>query len=128
MQLINEDYLSVAEAAELLKVAKSTLWRWINQGDVPAYRFGHRRILINRKDLDRLIVPVRTEIGEKTLERERQHLSCPMTGDEQRQALAALDAAEQFSRRLREQQMGQLFPDSAEGIRQMRESRTKRLL
>ena len=127
MQLINEDYLSVAEAAELLKVAKSTIWRWINQGDLPAYRFGHRHVLINQKDLSRLIAPARAEKGKEILEHERQRLSCPMTGDEQEKALAAIDAAERFSRRLREQQTGQLFPDSVEVIRQVREKRTKSL-
>ncbi|HUX86844.1 MAG TPA: helix-turn-helix domain-containing protein, partial [Chloroflexota bacterium] len=101
MQLINEDYLSVAEAAELLKVAKSTIWRWINQGDLPAYRFGHRHVLINQKDLSRLIAPARAEKGKEILEHERQRLSSPMTGDEQEKALAAIDAAERFSRRLR---------------------------
>ena len=61
MPLIEEHYLSVTKAAELLKVSKSTLWRWIGQGDLPAYRFGHRRVPIKEDDLDRLLVPT----GEK---------------------------------------------------------------
>jgi excisionase family DNA binding protein len=38
------EYLTVAEAAELLKVHKSTIWRWIESGSLPAYRVGRRGV------------------------------------------------------------------------------------
>jgi excisionase family DNA binding protein len=35
-----DEYLTVAEAASLLRVHKSTIWRWIENGSLPAYRVG----------------------------------------------------------------------------------------
>jgi excisionase family DNA binding protein len=58
MTAIDEEYLTVAEAAMLLRVAPSTIRRWIRQGDVPAYRLGQRRIVLRRADLATLITPV----------------------------------------------------------------------
>ena len=38
MLVVDDDYVSVAKAAELLNVSRSTLWRWIEAEKVPAYR------------------------------------------------------------------------------------------
>ena len=46
MHALDEDYITVAEAATLLRVAPSTVRRWIRQGDVPAYRIGQRRVAL----------------------------------------------------------------------------------
>ena len=46
-----DDYLTVAEAATFLKVSQATIWRRISKGEVPAYRFGARRILLKRAEL-----------------------------------------------------------------------------
>ena len=127
MAVVKEEYVTVAKAAELLKVSRSTLWRWIDQGDLPAYRFGRRRVLIRQDDLKTLITPARGEKGGGMLDKEREWLSRPLTKEEQRKALAALEAAEQFSAELRKRQGGQLFSDSAEIVREMREERTREL-
>ncbi len=129
MAVADEGYVTVAEAAQLLKVSRSTLWRWINQGRLPAYRFGERRVLIRQDDLRSLITPARGEKGGgmTEIEKERQRLSRPLTKEEQKKALAALEAAEQFSAELRKRQGGQLFSDSAEIVREMREERTREL-
>jgi hypothetical protein len=65
--------------------------------------------------------------GGKMLDVERQRLSRPLTHREQEKALAALAAAEKFSAELRQRQGGQLFSDSTELIREMREERTRQL-
>jgi len=127
MRLIDEQYVSVAMAAELLSVSKSTLWRWISQGDLPTYRFGHRRVLIKQQDLNLLISPAAGKVGEIMLAMERQRLSRPLTQREKEKALAALDAAEGFSAELRQRQGGQPFSDSAEIMREMREERIHQL-
>jgi len=57
--VLEEETLSVAEAAELLKVSKSTLWRWIDRGDLPAYRVGRRRIRLKRTDIENRLVAAR---------------------------------------------------------------------
>ncbi|MGI8549330.1 MAG: helix-turn-helix domain-containing protein [Dehalococcoidia bacterium] len=57
-QEIPGEYLTVAEAAKLLKVSQSTVWRWINRGEVPAYRVGQRRIRLRRDELAKIITLV----------------------------------------------------------------------
>ena len=59
MRAVDEEYLTVAEAATLLRVAPSTIRRWIREGDVPAHRIGRRRVALRRADLARLITPAR---------------------------------------------------------------------
>ena len=44
-------YYTVAEAASLLNVCHSTIWRWIKAGKLPAYRVGHKTIRIKPEDL-----------------------------------------------------------------------------
>lgn len=51
------DYYTVADAARLLDVSPSTIWRWIKAGRLPAARVGPRTIRIRQEDLDALIRP-----------------------------------------------------------------------
>lgn len=120
MTIVQEHYYTVAEAAELVRVSRSTLWRWISQGDLPAYRFGQRRVLIKRDDLDRLLTPAREETKGADLERERARLSRPLAAAERKQALGALEAAKRWSDQLLKAGDGASFPDSSEIVRQMR--------
>ena len=59
VRAVDEEYVTVAEAATLLRVAPSTVRRWIREGDVPAYRIGRRRVALRRDDLANLITPAR---------------------------------------------------------------------
>jgi excisionase family DNA binding protein len=132
---VEEKYITIAEAAELLGVSRSTLWRWIDQGMLSAYRFGQRRVLIRQADLKELISPVREAspargaegAGMTELERQRERLGRPLSTQEQKKALAVLEAAERFSTRLRERRGGELFSDSAEILRGMRDERSQEL-
>lgn len=58
----NVDWLSTADAAESLGITTRTLYRFINQGDLPAYRFG-RVIRVKRTDVDAFIEASRIEPG-----------------------------------------------------------------
>jgi excisionase family DNA binding protein len=58
MSALEDDYLTVDEAASLLRVAPSTVRRWIRQGEVPAFRLGKRRVALRRTDLSALITPL----------------------------------------------------------------------
>ena len=127
MTLLTENYVTVSQAAALLKVSTSTLWRWINRGDLPAHRFGHRRVMIKQNDLDRMISPARVEAPDDYWARERQRLSRPLTDAERDKALAAFEAAQRQAKEWRERSGGQLFSDSVEIIHEMREERTKQL-
>lgn len=56
------DWLSTADAAKSLGITTRTLYRFINQGDLPAYRFG-RVIRVKRDDVDQFIEASRIEPG-----------------------------------------------------------------
>src|SRR4051794_19720355 len=51
--------LSVAEAAKLLRVSRTTVWRWIESDKLPAFRVGPKNIRIQRQDLEKVVQPVR---------------------------------------------------------------------
>ena len=49
-----EEFLTVAEVAEMLKLNQQTIRNWIDQGSLPALRVG-RRVRIRRSDLERVL-------------------------------------------------------------------------
>ena len=51
------EYCTIAEAAQLLRVSKPTVARWIDSGRLPAKRVGPRLIRIRRVDLRQLDQP-----------------------------------------------------------------------
>ena len=53
------EYCTIAEAAQLLRVSKPTISRWIDSGRLPAVRRGPRAIRIRRADLGIVTQPVR---------------------------------------------------------------------
>jgi len=55
-------WLSTAEAAKRLGITPRTLYRFIDQGDIPAYRFG-RVIRLKEDEVDRFIETCRIEPG-----------------------------------------------------------------
>jgi excisionase family DNA binding protein len=52
-------YLTLAEAAAVLRVSRTTIWRWIADGRLPAYRAGRRAIRIRREDVQNALRPAR---------------------------------------------------------------------
>jgi excisionase family DNA binding protein len=52
-------YVSVAEAARILSVSPSTVWRWIDAAKLPAYRLGGHTIRIRVADLEAIARPAR---------------------------------------------------------------------
>jgi len=60
----DEPFYSVAEAALVLGVSPSTVWRWIDAGKLPAYRVGPKNIRIRRGDLHATVRPARTGAEE----------------------------------------------------------------
>ncbi len=56
-----KDYYTVAEAAEVLGVSPSTIWRWIKSRRLPAYRVGPKNIRIQKADVEAVIRPAREE-------------------------------------------------------------------
>jgi carbon-monoxide dehydrogenase medium subunit len=52
-----DDYLTVAEIAQLLRVHRTTVWRWITAGRLRAYRVGDRTLRVRREDVQSLLRP-----------------------------------------------------------------------
>jgi excisionase family DNA binding protein len=55
------DYYTVTQAAKILDVSPSTIWRWIEANKIPAYRLGLRKIRIRKEDLSTIITPARAK-------------------------------------------------------------------
>jgi excisionase family DNA binding protein len=128
MRALDEEYLTVAEAATLLRVAPSTVRRWIREGDVPAYRVGRRRVALKRDDLSNLIRPARpmgatsyTIIEDEKWEPRR------LTPEEKQRALEAMDRAQRHAEETRARRGGKLFPSSWITINEQRDERTRQL-
>jgi excisionase family DNA binding protein len=124
--IVDERYVTVEQAATLLGMSTSTVWRWINRGDLPAYRLGRRRVLIKRDDLDRMIGPARA--GKRSvLGHADQEILAPLTEEEKRQRLNAIEWLRSFQNELLRRRGGELFPDSAEELNEIRDQRTREL-
>jgi excisionase family DNA binding protein len=52
---VTYDLQSVKEAARLLRVSESTVWRYADQSLLPAYRVGRKRVMFRRGDLEALL-------------------------------------------------------------------------
>jgi excisionase family DNA binding protein len=129
MPALDEEYLTVSEAATLLRVAPSTVRRWIREGDVRAYRLGQRRIGIRRADLDTLITPVHPSAervskmtGDEQTEIRR------MTPEEQQRGLAALEHARRLNEEILAERGGKPFSPSWEILNELRDERTRQLM
>jgi excisionase family DNA binding protein len=54
MVQLQDELLTVAEAAKLLKVTRHTIYRWISEGRLPAVRYSPRVLRVRRQDLNRI--------------------------------------------------------------------------
>lgn len=128
MRAVDEEFVTVAEAATLLRVAPSTVRRWIREGDVPAHRIGRRRVALRRADLASLITPARPATEAKS----NATVGDPVVGrrltpEEQQRALEALDRARRHAAETRARRGGKLFPPSWITINEQRDERTRQL-
>ena len=126
MHTIDEEYLSVAEAATRLRVAQSTIRRWIREGDLPAYRLGRRRVGLKRGDLDRLVKPVRPAAYENQMSRITTDKPRRFTAEERQRGLEVMDELEQLAKAITAER-GAPFPSSTELLAQLREERIRQL-
>ncbi len=121
------DYVTVKEAASLVRVAPSTIRRWIREGTLPACRVGQRRIALKRADLLTIITPVRTRGITRYRISDSGRLEIPrLTPAEQREALAALERSERLQERIMAK-LNRFSPSSSELLAEAREERTRQL-
>ena len=128
MRAIDEDYVTVAEAATLLRVAPSTVRRWIREGDVPAVRIGRRRVALRRTDLEMLITPTRDDIKTSgTVAGDEDLVFRRLTPEERQRGLEAMDQAQRHAKEIQARRGGKLFSPSWEIINEQRDERTRQL-
>jgi len=105
-------FYTIQEAAKILRVSEGTVWRWIRDQKLPAYKVGDRAIRIKREDLSSVI----RKIGAGTGAVEQV-----ITTDKERQ-LAVLEKARKLQAEM-EKRIGKPLPSSADEIRALREKR-----
>ena len=129
MHASDEEYLTVAEAADRLRVAPSTIRRWIREGDLPAVRLGRRRVGLKRDDLDRWVTPVRGATDRITNMRGDEYPPVgKRTPEEIQRALEAMDRLEALSKAITASRGGKHFSSSVEILAEQREERTRQLM
>jgi excisionase family DNA binding protein len=118
-----DDLTSAREAARILRVSESTVWRWINRGVLQSYRVGPKRIYVRSSDLARQVKPGR---AEPTLEALRSKLRLvPMAPGRARKDAVARAAA--FRAEMLAKRGGVPFPPAWIDINEMREERSREL-
>jgi excisionase family DNA binding protein len=118
-------FVTVDEAASLLRVSHSTLWRWLKAGVLPAYRIGGRRVWLRQTDLAGLVkrAIVTPKEGGSTVRRGRVRERGLADGERQ-QMMAAVEAAARLQASLLEARGGRLFRPAHEEIAEARRERS----
>ena len=112
---------TVKEAASILGVSPSTVWRWVDSRRLDAIRVGPRAIRIRRRDVEAAIQPLRTQrIYTDVSEIPRR------TAREHEEALAAIDEAERWREKMRRRRGGKPLSSSLSIIRRARDERSAR--
>jgi len=123
-----DDLLTVAEAAALLRVAPSTIRRWVRTGTLPAYRLGPRRLAPKRTDLTAMVAPARAGTNEEQPFAARRPIIPSLTPEQQEQALAALERAKHLSAEILTRRGGRLFPPAWETLAELRDEFDRQFL
>ncbi|MBI4505056.1 MAG: helix-turn-helix domain-containing protein [Chloroflexi bacterium] len=129
---LDMELLTVAEAAELLKVSAVTLRRWLRQGRLPAYRLGPRQVRVRRGDLAALLVrqqpaEVRQPAPEMRIATALEEALRPLSADEAERIKRFLEASRRLTEEMRLRREGKPLSPSWPLIRRAREQRSKRL-
>lgn len=125
------DLLTVREAAGLLKVSAVTIRRWLKQGRLPAQRVGPKAIRISRRDLAALMAPAHQAEPASAVDAPRWtqiHTSLdtilPLTEEEKRRALEALEESRKLGERILARRAGKPLEETWPIIREAREERS----
>ena len=131
IQAAHRDFYSVSQAAKLLGVSPSTVWRWIQSDRLPAYRVGPKNIRIKRQDLEKVVQPARSAgkaVSMKELGPVGSPLTVrPLTEAERQRGFQALREAKQLRARILARRGGKPLSSSWELIREARDERAQQL-
>ena len=117
-----DELMTVADAAAYLKLSKATIRRWIDRGELPAYRVGPRRVRLKRSDVEGVATPRRRDEPDAIVV-EGQVIRTKMTPEEAAHAAAWLERVTERAKKIR-QEHGVFQPDGTEIIRRERLRRT----
>jgi excisionase family DNA binding protein len=124
------EYYTVAQAAQLLQVSPSTVWRWIERGTLAAYRVGPKAMRIRKQDLALVIQPAARPRKEMKEEEPNttpiQPGSALLSDDEVRRGFAALQQAKASRAQQLARRGGKPLSSSVELIHQVREELSAR--
>ena len=125
------DFYSVAQAAKILGVSPSTIWRWIEAERLPAYRVGPKNIRIKRGDLEQVVQPAKVG-GKEAMMQDVSAIQSgltvhPLSEEERQRGLQALQQIKQLRARILARRDGKPFPSSWELIREARDERDRQL-
>ncbi len=125
------DLLTMAEAAEALKVSQVTVARWLKQGRLPSYRLGPRAVRIRRADLAVVLSPAsRSEpppAASAAPAPDRLQVEPVEPMPEVVQQLETMWQAQALRERILARRRGVALSASAEEVERAREKRGKRL-
>lgn len=124
-----QEFCTVTEAAGLLDVSVSTVWRWVDSGKLPAFRVGPKAIRIRREDAAAAIQPIARRERESRMTSDLVDVEAagkPLTRHERVSAMAALDAADRLRAQILKRRKGKPLADSAMIIREARDERSRR--
>ncbi|MGO9957193.1 MAG: helix-turn-helix domain-containing protein [Solirubrobacteraceae bacterium] len=79
---VDDEFLTIAEVAAILKLNQQTIRNWINQGSLAALRSIGRRVRVVRRDLDQLLA----DAEQPSRVEERPVADVPDTGEGWRDA------------------------------------------
>lgn len=128
-KLSTEEYLTIADTAQALRVSTVTVHRWIKQGRLPAYHVGPRKVLVRRADLTKVMTPVVQEEVTVIQEFEPSRIVIkPLTDEEVEQGRQALKQADALIAAIWSRSKRKPLGSSAEFLHEAREERTKQLL
>ena len=124
MTTSEHEYLTIAEAAALLRVSSSTLRRSIDSGDIPVRRIGARSVRILRRDLEPPVALGRVA-GSRDPNWWRQYVApSPEPDMTEEELMAFLD---EINDRILEERGGVPLPDSLPLLHEARTERDEHL-
>ncbi|TAK35106.1 MAG: DNA-binding protein [Chloroflexota bacterium] len=126
----DDELLTMAEAARILKVSVVTIKRWLKQGIIPAYRVGPRYVRIRRSDLARataLVGKEETMPAEEKPPAGYEVAFRPLTDEEVKRHLEAMEACKAFQAEMLAERNGVPFSPSWPLIREAREERSRQI-